>query len=306
MAGRNKHVVKDIISLPRRKDVISCRKAVDNNVGNLFGIEEFLTGEFPRATCDILAVCAGQIYSSIAHGYHLDFSKKIPFKVSFDGSNAGKKDMLAFGIIPLWDVKYVQVNTAVFPISVGFTSESKDSLEQCLPLLKESISYLNENGLMIYGPGQENLVHCDTSIDIAADLSSLWKLCGIGSAANTCSCLFCYNTKPGREDIGCDVSDLSRANKWRTDLVNIFGVPWRNIHICTLHGHTRISEKLLKLLAVACVNNTKVLEVQLAKLKVEKKQAEAEVKRLNQSIKLQKVRSKASTTMHADSSNLER
>ena len=299
MAGRNKHVVSDIISLPRRKDVVASRRATDDNVGELFGVEEFLSyDEFPRATCDLISVCAGQIYSSIAQGIVPDTAETLMFKVSFDGSNAGKKDMLVFGVNPLWRIKLVQSGLAVFPISVAWVGESKEALERCMPDLPENIGFLNTNGISLHGPGEGNEVKFNVSIHIAADLSSLWKLCGIGGAANTCSCLFCYNTKPGREDVDSDVSNLCWEERWRTDLNTIFGVEWKHIHICTLHGHTRITEKLLKLVAVTCVSNTKVFELRAAKLKIEKKKAEQEVKKVKSSIRVETVaRNKSATKL---------
>ena len=84
-------------------------------------------------------------------------------------------------------------------------------------------------------------------IEIAADMASLWKATGIGSDSCNHSCIYCNVSKEGREVIG---DAASGRGVWRTDL-NVFGVSMDRVHICALHGLTRVTEKLLDMLACA-------------------------------------------------------
>ena len=98
---------------------------------------------------------------------------------------------------------------------------------------------MNDEGFALT-PGGEK-IRCQ--IDVAADLSALWKVTGIGSAGNDKSCLFCDISKAQRQSF-LNTGDL------RTDLNTVFGLAMDRVHCCILHGYMRIGEKPLKLLAV--------------------------------------------------------
>ena len=254
-AGSGNSNIADIVTLPRCGDVITARRNFDDRLGTYFSVQEHLEPEdsVKRTTCSIAAVCKAQLWASIAEEVVPPVSQVLRYKLSFDGTDAGGKDVLAVGVIPLWDIKKVQSNKHVFPIGIAWTGESKDSLEQCVPHLTEAVSALHRDGVTIDGP--DGCRRYKVEICIAADMASLWKLSGIGSASNTNSCIFCMATSAERENIRETADKFEDPANWRSDLPEIFGVPWKRVHICTLHAHTRICEKLLKVLAVRCVNS---------------------------------------------------
>ena len=115
---------------------------------------------------------------------------------------------------------------------------------------------LQTDGLQVLTPDGMRALKMD--FHIGADLSSIWKSTGIGSAMAEETCLYCLISKLERQIPGNAKCDLSNKDMWRRGadgkLLSIFGlesIP--KIHLCSLHGLTRISEKLMKLLAVATV-----------------------------------------------------
>ena len=67
-AGRGQDSVADLITLPRRDEVVECRQITDDLVVEMFGIQERFE-PFEHATCDVASVCIAQLYSSIATGF---------------------------------------------------------------------------------------------------------------------------------------------------------------------------------------------------------------------------------------------
>jgi hypothetical protein len=140
-------------------------------------------------------------------GTSLDETTVHLFKLSFDGTLAGGKSLLAFFLVPLSLGLLVNSNTSCFPLGLGWCSESMLKLLHFLPGLSAAISQLNKTGLTIIGPGGRAFL-VKVRIEIGSDLSAIWKLMGIGSASNTCSCPYCNITKEQRQYFGNPVSDL--------------------------------------------------------------------------------------------------
>ena len=149
-----------------------------------------------------------------------------------------------------------QSSKTVQLMGLGWGSESTASLLGFIPGLAESIMKLQTDGLRVLTPDGMRALKMD--FHIGADLSSIWKSTGIGSAMAEETCLYCLISKLERQIPGNAKCDLSNKDMWRRGadgkLLSIFGlesIP--KIHLCSLHGLTRISEKLMKLLAVATV-----------------------------------------------------
>ena len=192
--------------------------------------------------------------------------------------------MLAFGVIPLWDIRLVQSNATVFPLALAWTGESRDTLTQCIPDLKEQVKKLTDEGLTVFRDSSVLPLKYKVKIDVAADLSSLWKLSGVGSGSSNKSCPFCNQSKQGREVIGAATCNLGDKSNWRTDLDLIFGVSMEDVHICTLHAHTRLTEKLLKLLACKSINHSTNGNLSKSQLNVQLKAAKASLATVVQAI----------------------
>lgn len=230
--------------------------------------------------CDLRSVATAQLYSSIASGKVPQVDKPLSFKLSFDGTIAGGKDLLSFGLIPLWDIRYVQSSASVFPVGLAWCSEKKASLTVAIPGLTNGVQDLEEHGFSLNGP--DGFLRYNASIHIAADMASLWKLSGIGSAGNKHSCVYCNANNDEREYVGAEVTNLTVPSNWRTDLELIFGIPWKKVHICTLHAHTRTTEKLLKQVAVKSANKDMRQTKQRTKLEALVASCEDEVLRLKE------------------------
>ena len=169
-----------------------------------------------------------------------------------------------------------QSNASVFPFAISWVSESTASLTSTVPGLTESIADLQNHGLAIQLP--DGVFHLPVRIDIAADMSSLWKLNGIGSASTNKSCVYCNASTESRQHIGDPRCNLNDPENVRTDLRPIFGLPLEQIHICTLHGMTRVTEKLVKLVAVHCVASHKRHVVAIDEAKTTVKNAQEAVR----------------------------
>jgi hypothetical protein len=168
----------------------------------------------------------------------------LKWKVSMDGTDCAAKQLVAFFLVPLSLGRNEQSNKNVMPIGLAWCQESADVLDNLLPNLAGQIAEVERDGITL--PGQPTL---QVRIEIAADMASLWKGTRIGSDSNKHSCIYCNVSKQGREVVG---SFASSRGEWRgVDDLNVVGVKMDRVHICALHGLTRITEKLLDMLACA-------------------------------------------------------
>ena len=244
--------VTDYIQLSRAHDVMIMRRLTNTFVIAKFGIADFVNEECIRAVCNLPSVCKMHVYAAMSRGYtELRPDTLLRWKLTFDGTDAGGKSILVFGIIPLSLGVRSQSNASVFPLAISWASESSTSLVNTVPGLTECIADLHTHGLAIQLP--EGVCHLPVRIDVAADMSSLWKLNGIGSASKSKSCIYCSASSESRQHVGDTICNLHDPANFRTDLLPIFGLTLDRIHICTLHGLTRVTEKIVKLVAVHCV-----------------------------------------------------
>ena len=253
-SGKSKYAVVDTLQFPRVHDIRVMRRITTLGVAIDLGLKDLVTDDMVHAACDLASVCRMQYYEAIAGGtYDVSPTTCHRWKLTFDGTDAGGKSLLVFGLIPLSLSAAVQSSTNVFPFGIAWVSESEQSLNSCIPNLTEQVAALEgTGGLPIQTPdGPRNV---PIEFEVAADMSSLWKLTGIGSASADHSCCYCMATHASRQHIGDPISDLSVPANWRTDLKAIFGIPMKRVHPCTLHALTRVTEKLMRLLIIECID----------------------------------------------------
>lgn len=70
---------------------------------------------------------------------------------------------------------------------------------------------------------------------------------GIGGPGNALSCIYCTESLSERQHV-CDPG-APLVDHFRGDLGQLFGIPMDRVHICSLHALTRVTEKLVKMLA---------------------------------------------------------
>ena len=277
-SSRSKTAVTDSIQFSRVHDIMQMRKFTNDVVVEKFGLVDIVEEEgCVRALCDLPRVLKMHVYSAMSRGCtELRRGALLRWKLTFDGTDAGGKSLLVFGLIPLSLGVKAQSNSSVFPFAVSWVSESTASLTSTVPGLTECIAELHSNGLEINLP--DGVCQFPVRIDIAADMSSLWKLNGIGSASKSKSCIYCNASSETRQHIGDTISDLNNPANFRTDLLPIFGLPLEQTHICTLHALTRVTEKLVKLIAVHCVALDKRHTIAVNEAKTKVKNAEDAVR----------------------------
>ena len=272
------HPPADLNTLPRKHEVITERRIVDRTVSEAFGVE--FSNDFDSHPSWTNVADTARLLWLDSVSRHCDraepFSdgvERLTFKVSMDGSFIGKdKDFLSAGLVPLWDAKQsLQSLHTVFPLGLGWCGESEVTLNSIVPGLEDQIRDLNDNGFdvdaSVFGFG-----HVHVSIDASGDMSTLWKFNGTGSAQAENTCLCCMGTKKSRQNIGDPSFDIMNESNRRTDLKPILSLPLLKIHPCTLHGHTRITERMLLLVARLSVRKEAVVKETAASLKRSKTQ----------------------------------
>jgi len=208
-------------------------------------------------------VCLVLMLLFAALGNEIDFEEVYRWKLSFDGTDCGDKSLLAFFLVPLSLGFNEQSSATVQLLGLGWGSESAATLNGYLPDIAAHLAYLHLYGLEI--PTPDGVKRVRMRVDIGADLSSIWKATGIGSGMAMCSCLYCAVTKLQRQVTGQELCDLMDPANWRVDeatgtYLHIFGLSaFHSIHQCSLHGLTRISEKLMKLLTLTAMVTKELL-----------------------------------------------
>ena len=97
--------------------------------------------------------------------------------------------MLAFFLVPLSLGFNEQSSKVVQLLALGWGSESSATLNGYIPHLRQDIHDLKTNGLQFLTPeGVIKIIRIN--IEIAADMSSIWKATGIGSASAALTCLY--------------------------------------------------------------------------------------------------------------------
>jgi hypothetical protein len=118
-----------------------------------------------------------------------------------------------------------------------------------VPHLERAIKEIESDGISITMP-DGRIVTFPVQFDISADMASLWLSSGCGGVNSDKNCVFCESTKESRKAVGHALHNLE-VPACRRDL-KIFGLSVaERVHICTLHAITRVSEKLVKLIAGA-------------------------------------------------------
>ena len=259
----------DVPQNPRKNDIKAFRAAMNDVATQRVGLQtttDVATGH-TRAWFDIKEVLKLQLYSFIADNMpfnqllrarradepaDIDLSllaRLLRWKLSFDGTDCGDKKMLAFYLVPLSLVKSNQSNAVTFPLAMGWGQESQESLSAFVPHLERAISEIERDGIAITMPDGRKVTF-PVRFDISADMASLWLSSGCGGVNSDKNCVFCESTKESRKAVGHALHDLE-VPACRRDL-KIFGLSVaERVHICTLHAITRVSEKLVKLIAGA-------------------------------------------------------
>ena len=127
-----------------------------------------------------------QFYHAVATGHNPDLNTVYKWKLSFDGSFAGKKDFVAFGVVPLSFGVKVQSGLSVYPIGMGWVAESAKSLVNFIPQLEACLTELEAQGCEVASPAGP--VFIQVQFHTAADMASLWEVNGIGSASRSQWC----------------------------------------------------------------------------------------------------------------------
>ena len=259
----------DVPQNPRMGDLKKFRAAMNEVATQRVGLQtttDVATGH-TRAWFDIKEVLKLQIYSFIADSMPFEqllrarregeppdidlslLARLLRWKLSFDGTDCGDKKMLAFYLVPLSLVKSNQSNAVTFPLAMGWGQESQESLSAFVPHLERAIKEIESDGIAITMP-DGRIVTFPVQFDISADMASLWLSSGCGGVNSDKNCVFCESTKESRKAVGHALHDLE-VPACRRDL-KIFGLSVADrVHICTLHAITRVSEKLVKLIAGA-------------------------------------------------------
>ena len=259
----------DVPQNPRVGDLKAFRAAMNEVATERVGLQtttDVATGH-TRAWFDIKEVLKLQIYSFIADNMPFEqllrarregeppdidlslLARLLRWKLSFDGTDCGDKKMLAFYLVPLSLVKSNQSNAVTFPLAMGWGQESQESLSAFVPHLERAIKEIEADGIAITMP-DGRVVTFPVQFDISADMASLWLSSGCGGVNSDKNCVFCESTKESRKAVGHALHNLE-VPACRRDL-KIFGLSVaERVHICTLHAITRVSEKLVKLIAGA-------------------------------------------------------
>jgi hypothetical protein len=141
------------------------------------------------------------------------------------------------GLIPHTFPLHGKVQSAgnVYVLCLAKVDESFQVITQSIPTLKEDILKITTNGLRIRLNDEGPDLIFNIEMHIAADLKALWLALG----ADSFSCPFC--TKSGRDDF----NDLKKIGEKR-QRDDVLGVKAKNVHLCSLHGALRITERLIK------------------------------------------------------------
>ncbi len=170
--------------------------------------------------------------------------------------------MVGFYVVPLSISKKVQSSAVTFPLAMGWGSESKETIEAFIPHLTEAIAALERDGIEITMPDGK-VVQFPVQFHISADMASLWLSSGVGGVHSDQNCMYCESTKESRKCVNHQSHDLNSLEN-RRDL-RIFGLSvYERVHICTLHGITRVTEKLTKLIGGAMYASKSILEAELS------------------------------------------
>ena len=196
---------------------------------------------------NIYGLLAWDVYSSIICGRDLrpftippeggQASRKLVYKLSFDTTQTGGKDMFMMGVIPhtfpLHDLR-VQSASNLLVLCLARIAEDSNLVKNGVPRLGIALDDLHANGLRVQ-TGPETHIRVAVEFHVAADLKALWLALGLDAFA--CPCCM----KTGWREMQVTVGEpVQRA------LQNCLGVPQDRIHLCALHGTLRIVERLLK------------------------------------------------------------
>ena len=252
----------DCMQNPRAEELKQYRTELNAVVDQLLGTLTVKDVSGERVVFNVKRVMKLQLFNYLAESN--DFSKLpalLRFKLSFDGTLCGLRSLLAFLLIPLSLVHSSQSNLHTMPIAIGWGTETAAALLNYIPQLTETIAELERDGIT-YDHADGTSTTFQVRVDIAADMSSLWKAGGIGGASSEENCIFCHCTAAERNDVGHEHGNLENvANQRRNAAGNgpltMFGLPvMTRVHICTLHCITRVTEKLVKCLVAAAYART--------------------------------------------------
>ena len=254
----------DCMQNPRTDELKEYRRELNAVVDQLLGTMTVKDISGERVVFNVKRVMRAQLFNYLAESN--DFSKLpafLRFKLSFDGTLCGLRSLLAFLLIPLSMVHSSQSNLHTMPIAIGWGTESAAALLNYIPQLTETIAELERDGI-IYDHADGTSTTFQVRVDIAADMSSLWKAGGIGGASSEENCIFCHCTAAERNDVGHAHGNLEHVANQRRNAagdgpLTMFGLPvMTRVHICTLHCITRVTEKLVKCLVSAAYARTSI------------------------------------------------
>lgn len=195
-------------------------------------------------------VVKSHIINSIAEGHDLlpyrhGNSKKLVFKLAFDTTKTGGRDMYMLGVIPhqFPNAKKVQSAKNVLVVCLCRLDETEAIINNAHPELASTVRRLAEDGVQLDFHNGEMPVTIGVEFHVAADLKALWLCLGLPSFC----CPFC---------MACEWSEMNaiHINYQKRELSGALGVPPENIHLCALHANLRIVERLLKNAAMSAYN----------------------------------------------------
>jgi hypothetical protein len=173
-------------------------------------------------------------------GPNVSGNKSLVYKLSFDTTETGARPLLMIGLIPhVFANSSVQSADNVIVLCLAKLSEDSSVLQDAIPNLEQTIKSVCQEGVRV-GPYTFNV-----EIHIAADLKALW----LAMNMEHFGCPFCSAEKGQFNDV---------IHKFEERFMNgrnvILGVPKDRIHLCALHAHLRIAERLIKCMALRAAN----------------------------------------------------
>ena len=175
----------------------------------------------------------------------------LQYKITFDTTQTNREDLFMLGCIPhafplggkytmlkpgedLKEKTYTQSANNVLVLCLARLDESYQVINEALPKLKEIIERVSEDGLRL----PDTYTRVAVEFHLAADLKALWLAL---KEVQNFGCPFCEASC--RQDMNSSVFETNyRIRKIGREL----GIGDANIHLCALHAHVRVTERLLK------------------------------------------------------------
>ena len=198
------------------------------------------------AYTNIYSLLAWDVYSSVVRGRDLrpfiipdggQACRPLVYKLSFDTTQTGGKDMFMMGVIPhTFPVHKLRVQSAanLLVLCLARIAEDSNLVQNGVPGLGAALDDLHANGVRVQ-TGPDTYIRVAVEFHVAADLKALWLALGLDNFA--CPC--CMQS-------GWEQMQVTVGNPVQRVLQKCLGVPQERIHLCALHGTLRIVERLLK------------------------------------------------------------